>query len=174
MVRRWGSTSPWRGLELDQQILEGNRNEVWRGSLGGRAVSVRRSRRDEESVGNWTSWTISRRSGKSPGGHRVLRRSSPCRGHRGPTLVGRSSAPVGPRLAPRSRHIAPAPSAHRVVSATAWLLCGGRADEIRLERRCRYGGTPRRRCCREWRLRGQGDADLRDSRRSDGWEHQDR
>ena len=45
-------TSAWPGLELEQQITEGNRNEVWRGSLKGVPVSVRRSRRDERSL-NW-------------------------------------------------------------------------------------------------------------------------
>lgn len=44
--------SPWRGLKLEHQIAEGNRNEVWRGSLNDKPVSVRRSRRDDRSL-NW-------------------------------------------------------------------------------------------------------------------------
>jgi hypothetical protein len=46
------NVSAWQGLELEQRIAEGNRNEVWRGSLSGRPVSIRRSRRDENSL-NW-------------------------------------------------------------------------------------------------------------------------
>lgn len=40
----------WTGLALVEQIREGNRNEVWRGTLEGRSVSVRRSRRSPESL----------------------------------------------------------------------------------------------------------------------------
>ncbi|MEM7271656.1 MAG: phosphotransferase [Actinomycetota bacterium] len=42
--------SHWRALEPESKITEGNRNEVWRGSLGGEPVSIRRSRRDEPSL----------------------------------------------------------------------------------------------------------------------------
>lgn len=44
-------TRAWTGLELVEQIAEGNRNEVWRGRLGERDVSIRRSRRDAASLG---------------------------------------------------------------------------------------------------------------------------
>jgi len=44
--------SAWHSLELEEAIAEGNRNEVWRGSMGGAVVSVRQSRRDESSL-NW-------------------------------------------------------------------------------------------------------------------------
>ncbi len=40
----------WRGLELVEPVEEGNRNEVWRASLNGQAVSVRRSRRNAASL----------------------------------------------------------------------------------------------------------------------------
>ncbi len=40
----------WGDLELVEPILEGNRNEVWRGRLDGEMVSVRRSRRSVESL----------------------------------------------------------------------------------------------------------------------------
>lgn len=38
-------TAPWPSLELVEQIVEGNRNEVWRGSMDGCDVAVRQSRR---------------------------------------------------------------------------------------------------------------------------------
>lgn len=40
----------WPQLELVEQILEGNRNPVWRGDLDGQTVSVRQSRRSEASL----------------------------------------------------------------------------------------------------------------------------
>jgi hypothetical protein len=40
----------WPGLRLAARVLEGNRNEVWRGSIDGRAVSIRQSRRTEPSL----------------------------------------------------------------------------------------------------------------------------
>lgn len=40
----------WPGLRLDRRIEEGNRNEVWTGSLNGHQVAVRRSRRSPESL----------------------------------------------------------------------------------------------------------------------------
>ena len=43
-------TSRWGPLTLVDQITEGSRNEVWRGSLGGRVVSIRRSRRPSASL----------------------------------------------------------------------------------------------------------------------------
>lgn len=42
--------SAWESLELGEAITEGNRNRVWRGSIEGRAVSVRESRRSEVSL----------------------------------------------------------------------------------------------------------------------------
>lgn len=40
----------WPQLELVEQILEGNRNTVWRGELAGSPVSVRQSRRSTASL----------------------------------------------------------------------------------------------------------------------------
>lgn len=40
----------WRKLELDHRIVEGNRNEVWKGSLAGQTVAVRQSRRSDASL----------------------------------------------------------------------------------------------------------------------------
>lgn len=40
----------WTGLRLLERVGEGSRNEVWRGELGGRAVSVRRSARPPNSL----------------------------------------------------------------------------------------------------------------------------
>ncbi len=42
--------SPWGELRLVERIAEGNRNEVWRAELDGRAVAVRRSRRSPASL----------------------------------------------------------------------------------------------------------------------------
>lgn len=42
----------WPNLTLVEQILEGNRNTVWKGDLAGRPVAVRRSKRPEASL-NW-------------------------------------------------------------------------------------------------------------------------
>ncbi len=42
--------SAWPGLVLNEQITEGNRNEVWRAELDGRSVAVRRSRRAAASL----------------------------------------------------------------------------------------------------------------------------
>jgi len=51
-LRRWGvdGIDAWRGLELVEPVEEGNRNEVWRASLRGHTVSVRRSRRNAASL----------------------------------------------------------------------------------------------------------------------------
>ena len=43
-------TSAWPALEAQIQIAEGNRNEVWRGFLRVVPVSIRQSRRDEQSL----------------------------------------------------------------------------------------------------------------------------
>jgi Ser/Thr protein kinase RdoA (MazF antagonist) len=40
----------WPGIELREQLREGNRNEVWRATLRGRTVAVRRSRRSSASL----------------------------------------------------------------------------------------------------------------------------
>jgi len=40
----------WEGLTLAHQIEEGNRNEVWAGTIGDLPVAVRRSRRSHESL----------------------------------------------------------------------------------------------------------------------------
>jgi len=42
--------TPWSDLRLTEQIVDGNRNEVWRASLGGSPVSVRASRRSQQSL----------------------------------------------------------------------------------------------------------------------------
>ena len=42
--------APWRGLQLVERVAGGHRNEVWRGDLDGRPVSVRRSRRSAASL----------------------------------------------------------------------------------------------------------------------------
>ena len=42
--------SPWDGLVLIEQITSGNRNQVWRASIGESAVAVRRSRRSTASL----------------------------------------------------------------------------------------------------------------------------
>lgn len=43
-------TSGWESIELECQIVEGNRNEVWRGTIDGAPVAVRQSRRDTRSL----------------------------------------------------------------------------------------------------------------------------
>lgn len=43
-------TSWWDSLKLDERIAEGNRNEVWRGSIKGAVVAARRSRRAAQSL----------------------------------------------------------------------------------------------------------------------------
>ena len=43
-------TSAWDSLALGEPVVEGNRNEVWRGSINGRAVAIRRSHRSEASL----------------------------------------------------------------------------------------------------------------------------
>lgn len=43
-------TTAWGGLRLGRPIEEGNRNPVWRATLDGEPVAVRRSRRSEASL----------------------------------------------------------------------------------------------------------------------------
>ena len=43
-------TAAWPDLNLVEPITEGNRNEVWRGDIAGRAVAVRQSRRSPASL----------------------------------------------------------------------------------------------------------------------------
>ncbi len=50
MVEAMLETEHWPGLTLDHQIEEGNRNEVWAGTIGEIGVAVRRSRRSAESL----------------------------------------------------------------------------------------------------------------------------
>jgi len=50
MVEAMLETEHWPGLTLDYQIEEGNRNEVWAGTIGEVRVAVRRSRRSDESL----------------------------------------------------------------------------------------------------------------------------
>ena len=47
--------SAWSGVELIEPVDEGNRNEVWRGTLAGESVAVRRSRRSPASL----EWELS-------------------------------------------------------------------------------------------------------------------
>jgi len=42
--------TPWSDLRLIEQVVVGNRNEVWRASLRGSPVSVRASRRSQQSL----------------------------------------------------------------------------------------------------------------------------
>ncbi len=42
--------SPWTGLEVIEPVTNGNRNAVWRGRIGDRAVAVRRARRSADSL----------------------------------------------------------------------------------------------------------------------------